>query len=63
MVRLWSQATEDLQNPDPKNRLTPQQAIGEFLSDKQFMDEYPPTDFRAAERYRQIYERRREGRG
>ena len=63
MSRLWVQATDDLQNPDPNSRLTPQEAIGEFLSDKEFMDKYPPTDFRAAQRYREIYERHRQGKG
>jgi ABC-type glycerol-3-phosphate transport system substrate-binding protein len=63
MSRLWVQATDDLQNPDPNNRLTPQEASGEFLSDKEFMDKYPPTDFRAAQRYREIYERHRQGKG
>jgi len=62
MTRLWNQVAEDLQNPDARNRLTPQEAIGEFLSNKQLMDFFPPTDFRAAQRYRETYERHRQGR-
>jgi len=61
MNRTWVRATDDLQNPDPRYRLTPAEAIGEFLSDRELMKLYKTTSEEAAERYRAIYRRRQEG--
>ncbi|MEW6358259.1 MAG: sugar ABC transporter substrate-binding protein [Planctomycetota bacterium] len=61
MSRAWDRATDDLQNPDSRYRLTPAEAIGQFLSDEELMRLFPTTDETAADRYRAAWRQRQGG--
>jgi len=57
----WRQAKSGLLSIRPEDRLTPAETIGQFLSNKELCEKLPPLDEAEAERYRQIYRKRKEG--
>jgi len=58
MMRVWAQARSGLLGARPQTRLTPAEAIGQFLCHKELRTKLPPLDEKQAERYRVIYRRR-----
>ena len=63
LSRTWYRVSDSLLRADASERLTPQEAIGEFLSSKELQAVHPPTDEARAARYRAIYRQRKKGGG
>ena len=58
MMRDLERAAEGLLHPDPKSRLSPEEAIGLYLSSEKVTNVFPPIDPVDAERYREMYRQR-----
>jgi ABC-type glycerol-3-phosphate transport system substrate-binding protein len=60
MARTWGRVMDNLQSPDPTYRSTPQEAVGEFLNDRELGKVFQPFDSAEAKRYGEFYERKRQ---